>query len=177
MNTSRLRFLAAIVLLVGCAKATGVATQSTSTDTAPDVVTYDAKWNNRNADIYRYLLAELDKPIPARIYFITTTPMAQWGEGGKWETIPADEMNSFPNTAGYRPANEAHFKDGHVLENGTDAKAWMQWISVKRWISETEVEVEEGVWCCPLGGGASTTIYERIDGKWHVKERGDSWVS
>ena len=53
----------------------------------------------------------------------------------------------------------------------------MQWISVKRWLSETEVEVEEGVWCCPLGGGASTTIYEKVNGTWQFKESGPSWVS
>ncbi|NQT16598.1 MAG: hypothetical protein HQ582_27815 [Planctomycetes bacterium] len=53
----------------------------------------------------------------------------------------------------------------------------MKWITVKRWISETEVEVEDGVWCCPLGGGASTVTYEKTNGQWSIKSRGPSWVS
>lgn len=68
-------------------------------------------------------------------------------------------------------------KNGSVLENGTNSEAWMRWISVKRWVSEAEVEVEDGVWCCPLGGGASTTIYQKVDGEWQIKKRGASWIS
>ena len=103
--------------------------------------------------------------------------MAKWGDTGYWHTIPADELKSFSNAGQYRPANEAHLKDDRVLENGSDAKAWMKWISVKRWLSDTEVEVEVGVWCCPLGGGASTSIYEKVDGKWEFKKHGESWIS
>jgi hypothetical protein len=68
-------------------------------------------------------------------------------------------------------------KEWSVLEKKSKAEAWMQWISVKRWISDTEVEVETGVWCCPLGGGASTSIYGKVNGKWKVLEHGKSWIS
>ncbi|MBI1311512.1 hypothetical protein GC176_09410 [bacterium] len=143
----------------------------------PETVTYDAKWNERNRDIYRYLLSKLDKPSRDRIYFVTTTPMTEWGDTGEWETIPEDEIQAFPDAALYRPASEAYLKDDNVLEKDTDAAAWMQWMSVISWISDTEVEVEEGIWCCPLGGGASRKTYEKVNGEWTVKDYGPSWVS
>lgn len=146
-------------------------------DAAGDAIASDSEWNDRNADIYRFLLSELEEPTPDRIYFISTTPMGEWGETGNWATIPADELKSLPRAAAYRPANEAYLRDGHVLERDTNAKAWMRWISVKQWINETEVEVEEGVWCCPLGGGASTTIYKKVNEKWQIKKLGRSWIS
>jgi hypothetical protein len=166
-----------IVLLTGCTKHRVAAPSSDDASTAAELITYDSEWNDRNADIYRYLLAELREPIPDRINFITTTPMAKWGETGNWSTLPPEELKSLPNASKYRAANEAYLKDDHVLEKRTDAKSWMHWISVKRWINDTEVEVEDGVWCCPLGGGASTTIYKKVDGIWQIKEYGGGWVS
>lgn len=138
---------------------------------------YDFEWNDRNADIYRFLLAKVENPTPGRICYITMTPMSEWGENGNWSTIPAERLNLFPNAAKYLPPDEAYLKDRRVLQKGTDSKAWMKWISVKRWISETEVEVEEGVWCCPLGGGASTNTYEKIDDEWQSTGPSNGWVS
>lgn len=166
-----------LLLLAGCAQHPDDTPSVDDANATAEPIAYDSEWNDRNADIYRYLLAELDAPTPNRIYFITTRPMAEWGDTGKWTTITADELKSMPHASQYRPASGAYLKDGRVLEKGTDAEAWMQWISVKRWINDKEVEVEEGVWCCPLGGGASTTIYQKVDGRWQVKELGDSWVS
>ncbi|WP_146523606.1 hypothetical protein [Stieleria varia] len=164
--------------LLSVSVGTGCQNRTSNPPPRPDRdLTYDSDWSERNADIYRFLISKLDEPTPDRIYFITTTPMSEWGDDGDWATIPEVELSANPKASQYRPANEAHLADGHVLENGTDAKAWMMWFSVKRWISETEVEVEDGVWCCPLGGGASTITYEKIDGKWKVKDYGESWVS
>jgi hypothetical protein len=177
MNAIRICLLVAMLLVGGCTYQPEEIPLTSNGPDATEAVDYDSEWNDRNADIYRYLLSQLDEPIPNRIYFITTTPKSEWGESGNWQTIPADDMKSFPEAALYRPASEAHLKDHRVLENGSDAEAWMHWISVKRWLSDTEVEVEEGVWCCPLGGGASTVIYEKVDGTWRIKELGRSWVS
>ncbi|MCA8993078.1 MAG: hypothetical protein KDA69_08530 [Planctomycetaceae bacterium] len=139
--------------------------------------TYDAEWNERNAEIYRYLFSQLEEPPSDRIYFITTTPMAQWTDSGGWDVIPAEELAQFPAASKYRPADEAFMKGSDVLVKGTNAEAWMHWISVKRWVSDTEVEVEKGAWCCNLGGGAAVVIYEKVDGKWHIKKLGPGWVS
>lgn len=166
-----------IVLLVGCTSQPAATPSADNSIPAAEAATFDSEWNDRNADIYRYLLANIREPTPDRIYFITTTPQAEWGETGNWSTIPASEIASIPLASKFRSADQAYLKDGHVLEKNSDAKAWMQWISVKKWISDNEVEVEEGVWCCPLGGGASTTIYIKVNGIWTVKEYGRSWVS
>lgn len=140
--------------------------------------------SERDADIIRYLLREDDKSRhpqegrSPRRYFLTTTPMEQWGEHGDWEPLPPSFAQTLPSLkAKYRPANEAFLENGCVFEKGSRKEAWMKWITVKRWITDTEVEVEEGVWRCPLGGGASTTTYEKIDGEWHIKSFGPSWVS
>jgi hypothetical protein len=140
-------------------------------------VEFDAEWNDRNAEIYRFLLKKLDKPNPDRIEFVTITPMRNWGDTGEWQTIPEEEREQLGNAALYRPARGAYLKDGNVLEKGTDAEAWMHWISVERWTSETEVVVQEGVWRCSLGGGATTVIYAKVNGQWQVKETVISWVS
>ena len=163
--------------LLGCSRQPNINEQLRPESDSSSNVKYDSEWNDRNAEIYRFILAEVDRPEPGRIYFLTTTPKNEWGESGEWRTLPKDELSSFPNCAEYRLANEAHLKDGRVLENGTNSKAWMLRISVKRWHSESEVEVETGTWCCPLGGGASTTIYMKTDGGWQIKQRGPSWVS
>lgn len=138
---------------------------------------YDFEWNDRNAEIYRFLLAKVERPTSGRICYLTLTPKSEWGENGNWTTIPAEDLKSFENASKYLPANEAYLQDHRVLKKGTDDKAWMKWISVKRWISETEVEVEEGSWCCPLGGGASTTIYEKTDDGWEDIGPSKGWVS
>lgn len=164
-----------LLLLLGCAQRPDAA--PLNHDAPADPVVYDSEWNDRNGDIYRFLLAELDEPAADQICFVTITPMAEWGETGNWTPVPADQLKSTPRGAQYRPANEAYLKDGRVLEKGTNAEARMHWISVKRWINNNEVEVESGDWCCPLGGGGLTTIYEKVDGQWRVKEHGGVWVS
>ena len=133
----------------------------------------------RDAEIIHFVLSQYDEPIPDRIYFLTTTPMVAWGEDGQWKDLPTEftqPLQALKVT--YRPASEAYLSEGHVLEKGTNAKAWMKWVSIKKWISDTEVEVEDGVWCCPLGGGASTATYKKMrNGKWVIKTRGPGWVS
>ena len=77
----------------------------------------------------------------------------------------------------YRPASEAYLERSRVLVKNTNQPAWMRWITIKRWISDTEVEVEDGVWTAPLGGGATTIIYKKVKGKWQLKSIKDNWVS
>lgn len=161
----------AVASLAGCEEQV-----DTTADESLVPVVYDYEWNERNAELYAFLFSELEAPLPDRINFLTITPMSAWGSQGDWITIPPEKLTGFPNALLYRPADEAHLHEDAVLETGTDAKAWMHWISVKCWISETEVEVEKGSWCCPLGGGASTTTYEKIDGEWTIKKT-ESWVS
>lgn len=138
---------------------------------------YDQEWNRRNADIYRHLLSELEPADPERICFLTITPQSLWNEQGDWRSFPSGELKRFPNTTGYLPAEKAHLSDHKVLRNESNSEAWMHWISVRRWLSETEVEVEEGTWCCPLGGGGGIYVYEKTPLGWELKSIGFSWVS
>ncbi len=142
--------------------------------------------SERQHDLYGHLLSELDDPEKyvdldepnGRIYCLTLTPMDQWGDKGNWHDVPAELLREHPDLkTWYRPATDAYLKDGHVLTRESDARAWMEWITIRRWVSETKAEVQIGVWCCPLGGGASTRTYEKIDGKWKVTDYGESWVS
>lgn len=133
---------------------------------------------DRDLDIIRHVLEQDDDHPSDRIYFLTVTPMDQWGENGVWQDVPASLIDEMPAIKDkYRLARGAYLKQGRVLERGTDKEAWMKWVAIKRWVSDSEVEVEEGVWCCPLGGGASTVTYERVDGKWSIKSLGELWVS
>jgi hypothetical protein len=64
-----------------------------------------------------------------------------------------------------------------VREKGTHADGWMHWVSIKRWLSDEEVEVETGRWSRQLYGGGNTYILEKKSGKWSVKRRVRLWVT
>lgn len=70
----------------------------------------------------------------------------------------------------YHSAGEAYLKDGKVLQRGTDKEFWVRWVNIMRWISDTEVELAEGLSCGPLCGGSTQAVYEKRDGKWTLKE-------
>jgi hypothetical protein len=132
----------------------------------------------RDIEVILYVLQSDSSNPKDRIYFLTVTPMSDWGEGGDWADPPQSLLDYVASNGNkYRPASGAIERDGCVLERGTNKKAWMKWITIKRWISDTEVEVEEGIWCRPMGGGAMTTTYEKRHGVWRFKSRGDSWIS
>lgn len=113
-----------------------------------------------------------------RVWYLTVTPMDDWGEHGSWLTLPGEFHETIADIApGYRPASEAYLRNSHVRQKWTSARAWMRWVTINRWISDTKVEVEEGVWTGPLGGGAATVIYEKVDGEWRLENHVGSWTS
>ena len=137
-----------------------------------------ASRNERDVEILLYVLQSDSSNPKDRLYFLTVTPMSDWGEGSDWSDLPQFLIDHVsPSGNKYRPASGALLKDGSVVERGTNKKAWMKWITIKRWISDTEVEIEQGVWCCPMGGGAMTVTYERRDGEWRIKSLGGSLIS
>ena len=139
----------------------------------PKSITLD----NRDAEIIRFVLSRRDDSTD-RIYFLTTTPFQQWHKTGEWTTLPDSFHKSIAQLkTEYRPAKDAYLKNSSVFQKHTDAEAWMRWVKIIEWKSDSEVTIEDGVWCCPMGGGASTVTYEKIDGKWKFKEFGKSWVS
>lgn len=134
--------------------------------------------SDRDTDIIRYVLENDREPASDRIYFLTLTPKHEWGDSGDWQDVPAPMLDALPSVAGeYRLASGAMLKDNRVLEKASGQEAWMKWVFIKRWISDTQVEVEYGVWCCPSNGGASTVIYQRQGNRWAFKSLTQSWVS
>ncbi len=133
---------------------------------------------DRDSDIIRYVL-ENDREAPSdRIYFLTLTPRDQWGDSGAWDDVPSGLLEAMPSIATeYRIAHEACLKDNCVIDKATGKEAWMKWVSIIQWHSDREVEVEQGVWCCPSSGGASTATYEKRAGTWTFKSLKRSWVS
>jgi hypothetical protein len=133
---------------------------------------------NPDHDIIRYVLEQDKEQSSDRIYFLTITPMDQWGESGSWQDAPAALLDAIPTLkTKYRLANGAYLKQGRVLEKGTDKEAWMKWVAIKRWLTDSEVEVEEGTWSSPLGGGSVSVIYKKVDGKWMFKKFSKAWIS
>ncbi len=133
----------------------------------------------RDLDLIEFILREHASPSSDRIYFLTVTPMSEWKEGSQWQSLPESfhkRISDLPIKYG-RASDATYGSDHRVRQASTKAKAWMQWVTIKKWLSDTEVQVEEGVWCCPLGGGASTTTYKKRDGKWKVEKVGKCWVS
>lgn len=139
-----------------------------------------ANLDDRDVEIIQFVLESHSSDTRDRIYFLTPTPMSEWDEVGNWSDPPQKLIDSVSSNGNkYRPASGAFLKEGSVFQRGTNRKAWMRWITIKRWISDTEVEIEDGVWCCPMGGGVMTSIYEKIDGKWKWKAKGngENWIS
>ena len=142
-----------------------------------DPAAYDPHWNDRNADIYRFLLSELDAPYDD-VCSITTTPPSLWTDEFVLEAIPQDELKRHQNASLYKSASNVHLnEDECVRENDTGRAASIRWISVRRWNSESEVEIETGTYKGPLAGGGKILIYEKQGDTWKLKSRGFSWVS
>ena len=133
---------------------------------------------SRDSNIVRYILENDREPPLDRIYFLTITPQDEWGENGAWHDVPTTMLEAMPAvTSEYRLAHGAFLKANHVIDKETEKEAWMKWVTIRKWHSDTEVEVEQGVWCCPSNGGASTVIYGKQGGTWTFKSLKRSWVS
>lgn len=132
----------------------------------------------REAELTEAVLRQFSDSDASRISFLTPTPRGQWGKRGGWASLPAAfhaRIADLP--ANYHSADGAYLLGGTVRCRGTQRRAWIRWISIIRWNSETEVIVEDGVWTAPLGGGAQQSVWEFRDGKWHFKEGLRGWVS
>jgi hypothetical protein len=111
--------------------------------------------------------------------FLTTTPMPSDRSEWKWEDLPSEfyrRISDLP--VHFRKASEAYMDGGqYVRQKGTHAGGYMHWITIKRWLSEEEVEVETGRWSRQLYGGGRTYILEKKSGKWSIKKVVRLWVT
>jgi hypothetical protein len=111
--------------------------------------------------------------------FLTTTPMPNPPSEWKWQDVPDEfhgRISDLP--VRFRKASEAYLDGGQcVRQKGTHADGYMHWVSIKKWLSDDEVEVEMGRWSRQLYGGGKTYILEKKSGKWSIKKRVRLWVT
>lgn len=144
--------------------------------TLPHVPVYGL--SAREAQLTEAVLRSIPVADDSRIYFLTPTPRTRWGDRGHWARFSDHfhaRIKDLPIK--YRPASGAYLLGGSVRSRISHQRAWLQWVSIIRWNSDTEAVVEEGIWSCPLGGGASTCVWERVDGVWRRKEDIGGWIS
>ena len=157
------------------AEAIELATPAAKSVRTGEVLSQPEKITAKDVGLYKHILMSLEEPPSERIYYITLSPMSAWGEGGDWKPLPAELSDHISDS--YRSAANARFKNGSVHPDNSDEQAWMQWITILSWDDEDTAVVEEGVWCCPLGGGASESTYRKVDGEWKQIDYGGGWVS
>ena len=167
-----------VVASVVCLSSCGRGKQATAPASQVTAETPVAELKDRDFEIMEYVLRRWPDLGTNRVYYLTTTPMRQWGGTGNWQDLPDSfhkKIADLPVT--YHKASEALLSNHWVVDRKTGSGGWMLWVTVKKWISDTEVEVETGVWSAPLGGGANTAIYEKVGDDWRIKKLGESWVS
>ena len=142
----------------------------------PRVALYEL--SKRDAELTEAVLRYLPTGDDSRVYFLTPTPMDRWGSRGEWARF-SDEFHERISDLPikYRPASGAYLLSGTVRCRGSHGRAWLRWVAILQWNSDTEAVVEEGVWSCPLGGGVDTNVWERVEGVWRIKESKGGWVS
>ena len=136
-----------LILVSGChqakeppAKGQGAQAEANARANGTNSSAVTADLTERDAEIIRHVLAEYDDPPGNRIYFLTSTPMNDWGPNGNWSDLPQSFHNSVASlNTKYRRAHEAYLKEDCVLEKGTNAKAWMRWITIKTLSSLSDV--------------------------------------
>ena len=92
----------------------------------------------------------------SRLYFLTATPTRKWAENGRWKSLPESFHNSLRNlTIELFPAVEAQLVDRAIFRAKDGKEGWMYTVYVSKWISDTEVEVEQDLHRSPQHGSGT----------------------
>lgn len=133
-----------------------------------DVIEYAMRFSYGDG---RYPTGQLD--------FLTITPLPNPPNEWKWQNLPDEfhrRISDLP--VRFRKASEAYLDRGQTVRHkGTHVDGYMHWVSIKRWLSDDEVEVEVGRWSRHLHGGGRTYILEKKSGNWSLKKRVRLWVT
>ena len=138
----------------------------------------------REAAVLEAALREwLQSAEPGGTVFISLGPMR-----GGWTDPPPGFLERFgdlPLTL--KPVSKARLPEENEMESpdrfrgvenpATGERAKIYWAGVKKWVSDTKVRVETGVYSGPLGGGGNTSVLELRDGVWTLADTVDFWVS
>jgi len=143
-----------------------------------DVATLSAK----ELEVVEYVLRMSygDGRYPAGyLNFLTMTPMPNPPSQWKWKDLPDDfhkRISDLP--VQFAKASEAYLDGGQcVRQKGTHIDGYMHWVSITRWLSDEEVEVDMGRWSRQLHGGGRTYLLQKKSGKWSVKKCVRLWVT
>jgi hypothetical protein len=137
-----------------------------------------ASSRDKETEVIIAVLLQLPKRTRAENYYLTATPIKDWGKNGEWKDMLAVvyETLSF-NQSYYYKASEAKLEKGAVKDKTTGAAGWIAWIVIKEWISDTEVRVVECGYRHPLASHANTAVYHKVEGKWELKNMESMVVS
>jgi hypothetical protein len=158
--------IAILVLFTACKQSIGNASRLSGKDR--EVIEYVVRISYGDG---RYPTGQPD--------FLTTTPRPTNPSDWKWQDLP-DEFHRLISDlpVRFRKASEAYMDGGQcVRQKGTNIDGYMHWVSIKRWLSDEQVEVETGRWSRQLHGGGSTYILEKKSGKWSIKKYLRHWVT
>jgi hypothetical protein len=113
------------------------------------------------------------------VNFLTTAPIPNPPSEWKWKDLPDDfheRISDLPVQFG--KASEAYLDGGQcVRQKGTHIDGYIHWVSIKRWLSDEEVEVDTSRWSRHLVGGGSTYLLQKKSGKWSIKKCVRMWVT
>ena len=158
------------------AEAIELATPAAKSVRTGEVLSQPEKITAKDVGLYKHILMSLEEPPSERIYYITLSPMSAWGEGGDWKPLPAELSDHISDS--YRSAakhavlrTEASIRTTPTSKRGCSGlQSLVGTTRILQWW-------KEGVWCCPLGGGASESTYRKVDGEWKQIDYGGGWVS
>lgn len=178
MWAKRFLIIAALVSVAGCAQESKPPPMPTTTP-AP-VATLSA----RDADVLEAALRDrLENAGDDTTIFLSVGSIET-----DWKDPPPDffkRLSDLPYK--FKPVSQARMpKDGEMespkrfrgVEDPTTGKrSWIYWVEIKRWVTDTKVRVDIGVWSGPLGGGGGIYVFELRDGKWVLTDMKGGWVS
>ena len=184
----RLLFVMTCVCMIGCGQNKAVEVSTDSTDEPQLEVDCSAEHeasgelSDRDLEVIEFVLRERygNGSYPKdRIDFLTFTPMPCDDRKWTWEDPPESFLERLKDLdIDFQKPSLAMLDDQmSVLVKETKQKGWMHWVHIRRWISETEVEVQSGVWSCQLGGGASIFVLKKAGKTWKRLRSGPAWIS
>ena len=111
-------------------------------------------------------------------HYLTCLRPEEW-IGGNVKDFPDSFYKRLSNMpVHFKKATKALYDSNDYFKDPKTGKpAYMMWIKIDKWISDTEAEVEEGR-SHFLGGSAYTkAIYIKENGKWKMKQLITGWIS
>lgn len=139
--------------------------------------------SQRDADVLEAALRDrLKHADPDTTIFISV------GAVPRWRDPPSGFLHRLDDLPfQLRPVSEARLPGRNEMETptryrgvedpATGERCWIYWARIVRWVSDTKVRINTGVWCGPLGGGGSVQVFELRDGRWEWTGSEGHWVS